>query len=292
MEHLLTSWPTVKERLSRARQILFLSDFDGTLAPIAEKPELVQMPEKIRQILEDLSKSRDVKVGIISGRSLTDLKDKVNIDSVIYSVNHGFEIEGPGLSFVNPAAMEAAPLFKSIRQILSATLNTIRGVRIEDKGITLSIHYRQVDENRVKDVRYLVERAISSPLSLGMLKVTSGKKVYEVRPAVDWDKGKAIRFLMKRYGKGGRRSGLAPIYLGDDTTDEDGFRIIEKYGNGLSIYVGEYKPVSAARYYLRSPEEVYLFLVRLAECARSCFKDQQSPDSKTLSSLTAPLSRT
>jgi trehalose 6-phosphate phosphatase len=102
--------------------------------------------------------------------------------------------------------------------------------------------------------------------------MTDGKKVYEVRPGVDWNKGKAIRLLMKKYGRGGYQSGLMPIFLGDDLTDEDGFQVIEKYGNGLSIFVGEANKDTSARYYLRSPMEVEVFLSRLLESTSQGFK--------------------
>jgi trehalose 6-phosphate phosphatase len=96
-----------------------------------------------------------------------------------------------------------------------------------------------------------------------------------VRPAVSWDKGKAVRLLMKKYGKGGRNSELLPIYLGDDLTDEDAFQVIEKYGNGITVYVGEYNPDSAARYFLNSPDEVFDFLSILAGYDKRCLVCEQ-----------------
>jgi trehalose 6-phosphate phosphatase len=278
MEHLLSAWPRVLEQIQKANQILFMSDFDGTLAPIVEKPELAEMPESTRALLQELTSERRFTVGVISGRALADLRQKVNIEGIIYAGNHGFEIEGPGLSFVNPIVEEIKPLFRIVRQILVLTLGTIKGVLVEDKGATLSVHYRQVDEEDAKDVETLVERAINSPVSHGLFKVTSGKKVYEVRPAVNWDKGKAIRLLMKRFGKGGRNSGLLPVYVGDDLTDEDAFRTIEKHGYGVTIHVGENYSQSVAHYFLRSPDEVQYFLIKLLDYARrGLLCEQYSP---------------
>lgn len=285
MEHLLYSWPKIIERCQKAKGVLLLSDFDGTLATIVERPELAVMPEKTRRLLEALARQKNFKVGIISGRSLTDLKEKVNIDGLIYAGNHGFEIEGPGLKFVNPEVVELKPLFSTLRHLLSTTLKTVKGARVEDKGITLSIHYRQVDEKKIKDMRQLVERALSGPLALGMLKITSGKKVYEIRPAVEWDKGKAINLLMKTYGKVGSKNHVVPVYIGDDQTDEDGFRIIEKHGNGISIHIGEPEAMSAASYYLRSPEEVQGFLARMLEYAQKGLAGQEVKVSQTLKEL-------
>jgi trehalose 6-phosphate phosphatase len=265
MEHLLSVWNKISDRIREAEHILLLSDFDGTLAPIVEKPELAAMPVSTGKLLEDLANKRRFTVGIISGRALSDLKKKVNISGIIYAGNHGFEIEGPGVNFINPITDEIKPFFRIVRQVMTLTLGSIKGVLIENKGITLSVHYRQVDEAKVEEVKSLVERAICGPVARGLFKVTSGKKVYEVRPAVNWDKGKAIRLLMKKYGKGGRNSGLLPIYVGDDLTDEDGFGMVEKYWSGISILVGEARPGSAAHYCLKSPEEVTLFLDKLLE---------------------------
>jgi trehalose 6-phosphate phosphatase len=265
MEHLLAAWPKVLEQIQKARQILFLSDFDGTLTPIVEKPELAILPEATRSLLQELAFQRHLTVGLISGRALADLKARANLDGVIYAGNHGFEIEGPGIIFVNPLVDEIKPFFRIIRQILILTLGTIKGVLVEDKGITLSVHYRQVEEARAREIKGLVEQAISGMASQVLFKVTSGKKVFEVRPSIDWDKGKAIRLLMKKYGKGGKQSGLLPIYLGDDLTDEDGFRIIEKYGAGITVHIGEPGVHSLARYFLHSPEEVHNFLIKLLD---------------------------
>jgi trehalose 6-phosphate phosphatase len=265
MEHLLSSWPKIVEQLKKARHILLLSDYDGTLTPIVESPERADISDDNRNLLNTLAHQQRFTVGIISGRSLNDLKGKVGVEGIIYAGNHGFEIEGPGLNFINPVADEIKPFFRVVRQLLSMTLGAIKGVLVEDKGLTLSVHYRQVDEEKAKDVKSIIERTLSGPLASRIFKLTSGKKVYEVRPAVNWDKGKAIRLLMKKYGRGGRPSGLLPVYLGDDLTDEDGFRMLQKYGHGISILVGESRLDSAAQYCLKSPAEVHEFLGRLLE---------------------------
>ncbi len=265
MEHLFSVWPEIARKMSRARQILFLSDFDGTLVPIVERPESAVMDNSTRGLLEALVAQQRFTVGIISGRALSDLKEKVDISGLIYAGNHGFEIEGPDINFVNPLADEITPFLRVIRGILNMALGTIKGVLIEDKGITLSVHYRMADEEKTGEIKNILEKSMKGPLSAGYVKITSGKKVFEVRPAVNWDKGKAIRLLMKRFGKGGRFSGLLPIYLGDDLTDEDGFRVIEKYGMGITIHVGPSDSTSSARYYLTSPFEVQQFLDMLLE---------------------------
>jgi trehalose 6-phosphate phosphatase len=268
VENLLSAWPEVVEQVRQAKKILFLSDFDGTLAPIVEKPEMAMMPDETRILLRALTREHRFSVGIISGRSLSDLKEKVDLDGIIYAGNHGFEIEGPGISFVNPLIDEIRPLFRILRQILVLTFSSIKGVFIEDKGITLSVHYRQVKDDQTADVEHLIKRVLENPVSRGLVNITKGKKVFDFKPAINWDKGKAIKLIMKKYGKGGRHSGLLVIYLGDDRTDEDGFQVIEKYGNGLSVFVGETSSNSSARFLLSSTDEVRYFMIKLLDYAQ------------------------
>lgn len=109
MEHLLSVWSKVAMQLSNARHVLLLTDYDGTLTPIVERPELANLSKDIRRLLQTLAYQRYITVGVISGRALVDLKDKVGISGIIYAGNHGLEIEGPGISFVNPVADELRP---------------------------------------------------------------------------------------------------------------------------------------------------------------------------------------
>lgn len=269
MEHLLSAWPEVARQFRSARHILLLLDYDGTLTPIVERPELANLPESTRQLLQALAQKQHLTLGIISGRALVDLKDRVGIEDIVYAGNHGLEIEGPGISFVNPVAEEFRPVLRLMYSVLTRALGAIRGVLVEDKGLTLSVHYRQVAADKSTQVKNIFDRIAQGAATLGKIRITSGKKVYEIRPVVAWDKGKAIKLLMKRYGKGGRKSRLLPIYIGDDVTDEDGFRVIENYGGGISIFVGEASPSSTARYFLRSPEEVARFLGILLEVGKS-----------------------
>ncbi len=267
MEHLLSAWPEVVKQFKSARHILLLLDYDGTLTPIVERPELANLPKTARQLLQALARQRRFTLGVISGRALVDLRDKVGISDIIYAGNHGLEIEGPGVSFVNPLAEEFRPVLRLMHYVLAQALGAIKGVLVEDKGLTLSVHYRQVPADKSTAVKNIFNRIAQGAATLGKIRITSGKKVYEIRPAVAWDKGKAIKLLMNKYGKGGRKSQLLPIYIGDDLTDEDGFKVIENYGGGISIFVGEANLSSAARYFLRSPEEVNKFLSMLLECA-------------------------
>jgi len=238
-----------------------------------DRPEMANLAEDTRRSIRSLARQRRFTLGIISGRALVDLKDKVGISGIIYAGNHGLEIEGPGIRFVSPVAEELRPILRVMHYVLSRALSTIRGVLVENKGLSLSVHYRLADSHKSGEIEKIVRRVVGTAEASGKAKITPGKKVYEVRPAVNWDKGKAIKLLMKRYGKGGRRSGLMPIYLGDDLTDEDGFRVIEAYGNGISIFVGGPTFDSAAHYFLKSPGEVAIFLETLLGEARELSRE-------------------
>jgi trehalose-phosphatase len=262
MRYLFDVWGEVAHHLKSAEHILLLSDYDGTLTPIVDKPELATLPQGIKKLLRKLAKNRRYTVGIISGRALADLKSKVDLDGIIYAGNHGLEIEGFGSSFLEPIAEEMRPFLQLLNQALSAMLRGIKGVFVEDKGLTVSVHYRLVDdteEGRVKDTF----RKVTDTLNvMGKIKITQGKKVYEIRPPGDWDKGKAIDWLMAEWREVSGKSGALPVYLGDDLTDEDAFKTIER-NHGISIFVGEGGLQSAARYFVQSPEEVAQFLKML-----------------------------
>jgi trehalose 6-phosphate phosphatase len=262
LEHLLSVWPEVAEQLRGARHILLILDYDGTLTPIVERPEQADLPEGTRRLLEALAGKQRLRLAIISGRALADLKQKVAISNIIYAGNHGLEIEGGGFSFVSPVAEEAKPFLHQIYGELSRALGAIKGVLVEDKGLTLSVHYRQVAEGESAEVREIFERITSDAARSWKIAITFGKKVYEVRPAVAWDKGKVVEMLM------GKESGTLPVYLGDDLSDEDGFKAVENYGGGISVFVGERGNDTSARYFLESPDEVAKFLSLLLEETR------------------------
>jgi trehalose-phosphatase len=254
LEHLLSAWSEVAKQLRSAGHILLLLDYDGTLTPIVQSPELADLTDGVRQLLQALARQRRLTLAIISGRALVDLKEKVGISNIIYAGNHGLEIEGPQVSFVSPLAEEFKPVLRRMHHELSQALGAIKGVLVEDKGLTLSVHYRQVADDKSTEVEDLFERVTGDAARSGKIQVTSGKKVYEVRPAVAWDKGEVLKMLM------GKERGALPIYLGDDLTDEDAFKAIENYEGGISVFVGEGDSPTSASYFLQSPDEVAKFL--------------------------------
>jgi len=264
VQHLFQSWESLSADIRGASHILLLSDYDGTLTPIVSRPEEAILSPEVKDKLLTLADRSAFSVGIISGRSLAEIKIMVGLGGIYYAGNHGFEIEGPGLNFTNPAAETARTEIKILVRQLSNKLNCINGVIIEDKGLSLSVHYRLVKEAEVEQVAEVFRQITLPMVNSGKIRVTSGKKVWEVRPPIEWHKGKAVETIMRELKKVLEDEQPLTIYLGDDTTDEDAFRVL-RCPQGWSIFVGPENPTSNAEYFLTSTQEVSAFLSRLLE---------------------------
>ena len=250
MAHLLNVWPAVRARLLRSDRILLLFDYDGTLTPIVERPEDAVLPEVTRERLTALAVHPRCISGIVSGRSLADLTVRADIDGLIHAGNHGMEIRGPGLDFTHPQAVSARESLAQVRSTLADALAHIPGVIVEDKGLTLTVHFRATPEPLAGEVDEVVAATTEPYVEGEQLRLTRGKMVVEVRPAIAWDKGKAIGEIRESF-----EDCPFPVYFGDDRTDEDGFRAVQEMG-GLAVFVGEPRQGTVALHQLDSPDEV------------------------------------
>ncbi len=264
MQYLFAALAELAARFRQAGHILILCDYDGTLTPIVETPAMAHLPDNMRRILTELTGRARFTVGIISGRELADLTQRVAIGGIIYAGNHGLEITGPGLSFVHPRATRERPFLGFLYRVLAKALGSVRGVLVENKGLTLSVHYRQVEPENTAKVKAIFESSLSAAGPPGKFRTTWGKKVLEVRPEVDWHKGRAVEFLINAHARGGRRRGLLTVYIGDDRTDEDAFDFVSRHG-GVSVLVGPPRQPSRADYFVESQEEVRKFLEFILE---------------------------
>jgi len=235
-------------------RLIILSDFDGTLAPIAERPELVRIPDETKRILERLADNARCTLGIISGRSIRDVERYLKIKRIYYAGNHGLEVKGPRLIFTQPLTTSQRAALSESGEELKAVLRGVEGVVIEDKGLTISIHYRMVDENIVKTVE---EAVVKVTLTHPSLKLSTGKKVFELRPDIDWNKGRCAELIVKAEGSGG-----LVLYLGDDETDEDAFRALS---HGVTVLVNDHPSPTSARYFVKNTDEVALLLKKILE---------------------------
>jgi trehalose-phosphatase len=235
------------------RQLAIFLDYDGTLTPIVSHPEKALLSDSMRQALQSLV--MQAPVAILSGRDLDDVRQRVNIGAIVYAGSHGFDIAGPrGLR--QQVATQFLPELDMVEEELGKQLAEIAGVRVERKRFSIAAHYRNVNESDVPNV----ERAVSEVAARHReLRKMDGKKVYELLPDIDWDKGKAVLWLLETLGL--ERAKVRPIYIGDDRTDEDAFRALGR--RGIGILVSEQPRSTAARYALKNPAEVERFLRKL-----------------------------
>jgi trehalose 6-phosphate phosphatase len=264
VEHLFQAWADFLGDCRAASHVLLLSDYDGTLTPIVSRPDDAVLSPEMRDKLTRLARQPAFSVGVISGRAMSELKSIVGIEGIYYAGNHGLEIEGPGISYITPEAGTSRAVMRELAGQIAAELADTDGIIIQDKGLSISVHYRLVAKGEERRVADIVHRLTTVPCNEGKIRVFAGKKVWEIRPPVDWDKGKAVKAIAGEIKKMGRQERLLTVFLGDDVTDEDAFKVVRR-PEGWGIYVGPGAATTAASYYLNSTEEVGTLLARLAE---------------------------
>ena len=238
------------DRIARAPHVLLGLDYDGTLTRIVDDPTQATLSTPMRRVLWSLAMRRGVSLAIVSGRSYKDLHTRIGLGSAIYAGNHGLEIRGPDFDFIEPAAAIHSEAINEIAADLRHRLRHIPGVIVEDKGLTLSVHYRRVAPIDSEEVWHTVLALVNNAEQL--LHLTMGNKVYEIRPHLRWHKGSAMHWIRQHFGK----ADTMTFYLGDDTTDEDAFTTLT---DAITIKVGANSD-TAARYRLIDPDEVQHFL--------------------------------
>jgi trehalose 6-phosphate phosphatase len=251
----LDTLPEVKARVDRAGSILLFLDFDGTLAPIVQEPMLAVLPAATRHVLDELVAHATITIAIVSGRSLGDVKGRVGMPDLIYAGNHGLEIEGRGFSFEHPQAAVLKGAVREITERIAAHADSLEGIEIESKGLTSSIHYRRAARSAQIHLDALL-RDIVAPGDPN-IELKEGKMVHEIRPRVEWDKGKAVTWIRRQLDQ----PAALPIVLGDDLTDENAF---DAFDDAITICVDPQRP-TAAKYRAESPDDVRDFLGWIAQ---------------------------
>jgi len=248
-------WPMLLERLAApdfaGARLLVALDFDGTLSEIAATPHEAVLTARTRRLLTALSRRPDTKVAVISGRSLDDLREKVGLTGIYYAGNHGLEIDGPGIRWAHPCAVG---LDLAIRETLEEELREFPGLLVEHKRLGVAVHYRGVPAKHHRRLRLRMQaRLFDSPTRYRLM---HGKRVFDFRLDVSWDKGHALQAI-RRTLKGAWTS----VFVGDDVTDEEAFATIGP--RALTVRVGRVKN-SAAQYLMPDRKQMDLFLDALA----------------------------
>jgi len=231
-----------------AKELLIFLDYDGTLTPIVDTPDKAILSKDMKDVLIKLSNK--FHVAIVSGRATDDVRQKVGLENLFYAGSHGFEIYKPnGTVKINEDAAAVREDIKKISSELADKLKSISGALVEDVKYTVSVHYRLVAD---KDFEFLQKCVDDVILKYPNLRKTLGKKVFEIRPNIDWHKGKAVEWILDFWEFASAE--YCPVYIGDDVTDEDAFKVLED--KGLSIVVSEKQRQSAAQYRIKDVDEV------------------------------------
>lgn len=259
MKVLLRDWPpSVRRRVARGGSLLLLLDFDGTLSPLSPTPRSARMGPGLRRLLRRLNGHPRMHVGIISGRAVADVKKRVGVPALFYGGNHGLELKGPGIHFQHPGAFLLRPVLDKVEVLCRAAFDGFPGVLVEAKGLGVAVHDRRLPRSFESRFNGALSRVKAATRALP-LAWQPGHRVWEALPRVAWDKGRAARLLRKHL------RGPLTIAIGDDKTDENLFRAVNR--GGVSIRVAPEGP-SAAQYAVPGQGDVAVILKTLDDVIR------------------------
>lgn len=253
--YLFRAWREIAAPIRNAETCALLLDFDGTLVKLQRNPWEVRVPLRTKRLLERLSRNPRLFVAIVSGRRCQDLQTRIGVDTLHFIGLHGAEEQGKPTQISSASARNLATAQRGARTRMAA----MHGMRIEDKGMSFAVHYRQASPPIARAAKFCLMDVVS-PLQ-DTLRVLEGAMVWEVLPNEIRGKSGAVRDLLA-----GFPPGTPAIYIGDDGTDEAAFCAL---GDQITIRVGKVQK-SNAKYYVRDPGEVIRFLLRLeAELLKS-----------------------
>ncbi|KGN57297.2 hypothetical protein Csa_009784 [Cucumis sativus] len=289
---------------AKGKRIALFLDYDGTLSPIVDNPDGAFMSDAMRATVKEAAKY--FPTAIISGRSrdkvcfyaspvaqyflmnstgfcgssferlccpIVQVYEFIGLKELYYAGSHGMDImvsdrhsaDNQGKEVMFQPASEFLPLIDEVYKSLIEITKGIAGAKVENNKFCVSVHYRNVDD---KNWNALANSVYDLLENYPRLRVSHGRKVLEVRPVISWDKGKAVAFLLETLGLNNCDEVL-PIYIGDDRTDEDAFRVLKERNCGYGILVSSVAKESSAAYSLRDPSEVMEFLKSLVTWRKS-----------------------
>jgi trehalose-phosphatase len=233
------------------RHLLLLIDFDGTLCEFDPDPDAVHLPDRRRELLLDLGNRPDVTLGIVTGRRLEDVRRRTQLGSGTYYAGlHGLQISGPGVTFVHPDVANATHALRKLVYTLGLEFKSIPGVFVEDKTYSIAAHFREASALDAARVPEIVQTHAASLFADGTLRSMSGAAVIELLPNIDWNKGNAVAWIREMVAS--THADPAVVYIGDDVTDEDGFRVVRS--TGLAIAASD--RIAGAHFHIDGPPAV------------------------------------
>jgi trehalose-phosphatase len=245
---------SVLESYPENKKMFLFLDFDGTLSPIVSDPDKAIISDEMREVLKECAKY--FLLAVVSGRDMDDVRERVDLEEIIYAGSHGFRITGPnGLKMKHRKSKEIIPDLSQIEEELFAKMEEgFEGVMVERKTFAIAVHYRNAKDEVIPELNRIIEEIMKNHPEM---KTGRGKKIIEIKPDLDWHKGKALEWILEGLEMDNDPD-VIPVYIGDDVTDEDAFKTIYEYGIG--ILVGSHGQKTAARYSLKDIEEVKSFL--------------------------------
>ncbi|KAF3796907.1 putative trehalose-phosphate phosphatase 6 [Nymphaea thermarum] len=255
-------------KASKGKQIVMFLDYDGTLSPIVDDPDRAFMSDAMRAAVRDVA--RYFPTAIVSGRCRDKVYSFVRLAELYYAGSHGMDIKGPAKrprgfransatappradrSVLCQPAIEFLPMIDEVYKALVEKTKCIPGSKVENNKFCVSVHFRCVEEKRWPALFEEVRAVLNG---YPKLRLSQGRKVLEIRPIIKWDKGKALEFLLESLGFA-NCSDVLPVYIGDDRTDEDAFKVLRERGQGFGILVSKIPKDTNASYSLQEPAEV------------------------------------
>ncbi len=245
----------LQDRLG-GRIALFL-DYDGTLTPIVEDYRKADISDAMVNEIRRAAERHPT--AIISGRDLDDVRSRVGLERVFYAGSHGFDIAGPGGFHKRPEEADSfVQLLDEAEKELAGPIRRIPGAEIERKTFSIALHFRKVSDADTPELEQAVDDTVKRH---SKLRKSRGKKVFQIQPRAEWDKGRAVEWLLEHARLG--EDDAMPLYIGDDLTDEDAFGALS--GRGITIVVRSGDRFTTADYALADPDDVRRFLGWLCE---------------------------
>lgn len=248
---------TVKRKIEAAENLFLFLDYDGTLAPFNPEPLSAYALPQIEKSLDIIKSKENYYLSLVSGRRLSELKNMIHLEDTSFAGSHGLEIE---LCFENGViypyqTKSIDPLSKKNYDQVKRNYQKADDIKVEDKGFGLALHFNSLEKQKEH------ENKLDSLFSGSAYQLLSGRKIIEIRPE-GWDKGKAVNYMTQKLKENYDLDSALRIYIGDDRTDEDAFRVLD---DGITVYVQNDSNLNTrAEYYLKDPEDTAKLLKKMA----------------------------
>jgi trehalose-phosphatase len=242
------------------RDLFVALDRDGTLVPFAERPEEAFVDKELDHLITKLSRKSGITLGVISARSIAQLRGDFAAKNLFLAGNYGMEIALPSRSLlIQPFALEAVPILKKLRDRLTVSISNFNGAILEDHGYSLCLHWHLVPENHLADLQELI---LSIKPDFSNLHFSTLNSSYEVKPKNAWSKGHALSQIFSNYQT--VLNDPFVFYAGDSEPDEAAFSWVNDRG-GLSLKMGVDERPTCAKFHLKNLQSLRLLLRNLLE---------------------------